>query len=165
MDSATVDLTIILPTRNEAENIAPLVKAIMMALDTGRYPYELLFVDDSDDETPERIRALSQQSQIPIHLIHRTKDERDGLSGAVVTGLHKARGQWALVMDADLQHPPDLIPQMLDRATATDADVVIASRQGSVAGPIGLTPGRALTSQGLTIPGPGPLPQSAPQRL
>ena len=49
-----LDLTIILPTRNEAANVAPLVKAIGAALAGGRWRYELLFVDDSTDEDPGR---------------------------------------------------------------------------------------------------------------
>ena len=151
MDVETIDLTIILPTRNEAANVVPLVAAIGTALATGRYPYELLFVDDSTDNTPQVINSVKARAAIPIRLHHRPEKDRDGLSGAVVAGLKRARGRWALVMDADLQHPPSLIPQMLDRAAATEADVVVASRQGSVTGPLGLSPGRALTSQGLTV--------------
>jgi putative flippase GtrA len=73
------------------------------------------------------------------------------LSGAVVDGLLAARGEWVCVMDADLQHPPEIIPRLWDVARRSGADLVVGSRRGDVVGPLGLSRTRSLTSKLLTI--------------
>lgn len=118
--------TIILPTRNEEDNVVAVVRRLDAAL--GEIRAEVLFVDDSTDDTPRRIRQVAAWSRRPVRLLHRPPGERvGGLGGAVVDGLRRARTEWAVVMDADLQHPPEVVPSLL--AAATDAvDVVVASR-------------------------------------
>ncbi|MPZ23777.1 MAG: glycosyltransferase [Dehalococcoidia bacterium] len=117
-------LSVIVPTRNEAGNIAPLVRRIE-ALDAS---LEVVFVDDSDDGTEEAINAAAQTAGIRVQALHRQPGNRGGgLGSAVVEGLRLARGQWACVMDGDLQHPPELIPEMLAKATS-GYDLVLASR-------------------------------------
>ncbi len=101
-------ITIIVPTRNEAENIAPLLERLRKATQDLRV--EILFVDDSTDDTPRRITNLAAKLPLEIQLIARPPEKRNGLSGAVVEGLRAARGDWVCVMDADLQHPPETIP-------------------------------------------------------
>jgi dolichol-phosphate mannosyltransferase len=99
---------------------------------------EVIFVDDSDDETPEAIRQI--RSPRPVRLVHRSPEERSGgLSGAVVAGLRVARGEWVCVMDADLQHPPEVIAEMLAHGQATASQVVVGSRfcPGGKVGPFG----------------------------
>ncbi len=119
-------LSVIAPTRNEADNIAPLVARLEHVLPDGS---EIIFVDDSDDETPAMVESVALRSRYPIRLIHRPPGQRaGGLGGAVVAGLRAARSAWACVMDADLQHPPELIPRLLAQARLTQADLVIASR-------------------------------------
>lgn len=89
-------------------------------------PYELLFVDDSDDDTPAII-AREAALDPRIHLIHRVGEARaGGLATAVVTGMRQAHGEFVAVIDADLQHPPETLAQML--TAAEDADIVVASR-------------------------------------
>jgi glycosyltransferase involved in cell wall biosynthesis len=89
-----------------------------------------VFVDDSDDDTPARVREVAEQSRsVNIRLIHRVKkDRKGGLGGAVVAGFRSASTPWLAVMDGDLQHPPELLAQLLDTAQTTGADVVVASR-------------------------------------
>src|SRR5512143_1718758 len=121
------EITLVIPTRNEAGNIEPLLMRIHQAL--KGVPTEVVFVDDSTDETPEVIGKL--QSWFPLHisLIHRPKEQRkNGLGGAVVEGFKSARATWVCVMDADLQHPPEMIPRLLRQAQKTGADVVMGSR-------------------------------------
>jgi glycosyltransferase involved in cell wall biosynthesis len=119
-------LSVIVPTRNESGNVRPLLDALEVVLPSGS---EVVFVDDSDDDTREVIEAERGRRSLPIVLIHRAKPNRgDGLSGAVVRGLQIARAPWVCVMDADLQHPPAVIPDLLARAEAGDVDVVVASR-------------------------------------
>lgn len=145
----TAELTIVVPTRNESDNIAPLLNRLGDAL-TGR-SFEVLFVDDSTDHTPAVIRQEATTRPFPVSVIARPEDRRNGLSGAVVEGMEAASGRWLCVIDADLQHPPEIIPQLLDQANRTGADIVVASRKADFLGPMGLSRARALTSQLLTI--------------
>jgi glycosyltransferase involved in cell wall biosynthesis len=142
-------LTVIVPTRNESANVAPLLDRLDQAL-AGR-PFEVLFVDDSSDDTAAIIEQEAIARPFVVSVIARPEERRDGLSGAVVEGMEAAAGRWLCVIDADLQHPPEIIPQLLDQANRTGADVAVASRQADLLGPVGLSRGRALTSQLLTI--------------
>jgi dolichol-phosphate mannosyltransferase len=119
------DLTVVVPTFNEGPNIAELVERVAAATE-GRV-VEVLFVDDSTDETPAEILRVAATSDIPVRLLHRDKPD-GGLSGAVLAGFAESTADWTLVMDGDLQHPPELIPVMLAAADETAADVVVASR-------------------------------------
>jgi glycosyltransferase involved in cell wall biosynthesis len=140
-------LSVVVPTRNEAANVEPLLERLARCL--GDVDYELIFVDDSDDGTPDLLEEQAERGEQRILLRHRPAgDRKDGLSGAVLEGLAIAGGEYVAVIDADLQHPPELLPQMLERATTRGADVVVASRYvagGSVDGLGGLS--RKLLSQ------------------
>jgi dolichol-phosphate mannosyltransferase len=125
--STRPDLTIVVPTRNEAENIGPLLHRLTEVAGTRRI--EVLFVDDSEDNTPEEVHERSLRASIPIRLLHREPDERHGgLGGAVVAGMRAARGDWIVVMDGDLQHPPELAVCLADVGRSRDLDLVVASR-------------------------------------
>ncbi|MEK8228832.1 glycosyltransferase [Oerskovia sp. M15] len=78
----------------------------------------MLFVDDSHDDTPTIVRRVASTSTLPVRLLHRD-DPVGGLSGAVVDGLREARGEWVVVMDGDLQHPPEMVPVLLETAAST----------------------------------------------
>lgn len=119
-------LTIILPTYNEAANVRPLLAAIDAALESG-VEYEILFVDDSNDETPNIITAYMQKDE-RVRLIHRSPENRSGLATACAQGFQEARGTYVCCMDADLQHPPEVIRALLRKIVTGDDDVVIASR-------------------------------------
>ena len=118
-------VSIVVPTRNEADNIAPLIARLAAALPD--VDYELCFVDDSDDGTQDLIAALERERSDVRAVLRRGAERAGGLSTAVVTGLRLARGRYVCVMDADLQHPPELIPKLLEQAAA-GADLVVASR-------------------------------------
>jgi dolichol-phosphate mannosyltransferase len=119
-------LSVIVPTRNEADNIRPLLAGLEAAL--AGIDAEVLIVDDSDDATPEIARQAATDSALPIRVHARPREQRSGgLGGAVVVGLSEALGPVCAVMDADLQHPPDLLETLL-RASRTGADFVVASR-------------------------------------
>ncbi|MCM8748191.1 glycosyltransferase [Thermomicrobiaceae bacterium CFH 74404] len=143
-----VPVSVIVPTLNEADNIEPLLARLERVLPAGS---EIIFVDDSDDETPAVIRSIQQQARHPIRLYHRLPHQRaGGLGGAVVAGLRVARSPWACVLDADLQHPPELIPCLLEEAMRTGADIAIASRYRSSSEDVGgLTRLRAAVSRAL----------------
>lgn len=115
-------ISIIIPTYNERDNIIPLVERIDQAL--SNYDYEIVFVDDnSRDGTAELAIALSPK--YPVKVI--VRQNKRGLASAVVDGLKQATGQIVVVMDADLQHSPEVIPDLL-RAIKGGADIAIASR-------------------------------------
>jgi glycosyltransferase involved in cell wall biosynthesis len=140
-------VTIVVPTRNEAPNIERLVEELDGVLRT--MPMEILFVDDSDDETPRKIATLRRRRRTrPITLLHRGPRERaDGLGGAVLRGIRQAKGLWVCVMDADLQHPPAVLEQLVARAVEGDADVVIASRYRGGGGAVEFGPVRSAVSR------------------
>ncbi len=134
-----MDLTVIVPTFNEGPNVAELVRRIGAALH-GR-DFEILFVDDSTDDTAAVIRAVADTADFPVRLLHRDEPVA-GLGGAVIDGFREARARWCLVMDGDLQHPPEDIPRMLDRAAVGDVEIVVASRYvagGTAGGLAGMT--------------------------
>lgn len=145
--------TIIVPTFNEADNVLMLVGRIRLAL-AGR-PAEVLFVDDSPNlDTTKAIvaaRSLYRTPDFHVRMFHRTgAARRGGLSGAVVDGILRARAEQIVVMDGDLQHPPETLPAMI--AAGQHHDVVVASRycQGGSAG--GLDGGiRHMVSRGSTM--------------
>ena len=120
-----MELTVIVPTFNEAPNVAELVRRTAAALQ-GIHA-EILFVDDSRDETPEAIRTAAAGSTVPVRMIHRD-DPVGGLSGAVIEGLRASTAEHCVVMDGDLQHPPELIPELLAHLREDDVDTVVASR-------------------------------------
>jgi len=121
------ELSVIVPTRNESENIEPLVERLGAA--TSGIRTEIIFVDDSDDTTPATVREVARRAACRVKLIHRPPTERaGGLGGAVVEGLRAAQAPFACVMDGDLQHPPEIVPQLFRAARSNDADLVVASR-------------------------------------
>jgi putative flippase GtrA len=125
LNGHTPAISVVLPTREEAENVGPLVARLERVLPD--LPVEIIFVDDSDDETPDAIRAI--ESSRPVYLIHRRAEDRTGgLGGAVVAGIRAARAPLVCVMDADLQHPPELLEEMYLEAMEAGSDVVVASR-------------------------------------
>ncbi len=116
-------VSIIIPTLNEAENLPVLIPRIAAAL-SGR-GYEILILDDSSrDNTPEVCQQLAQSYNIQLI----TRRPENGLSGAVLHGLREAAGEYLVVMDADLQHPPENIPDLLRPLEQNQADFAIGSR-------------------------------------
>jgi dolichol-phosphate mannosyltransferase len=117
-------LSVVIPTFNERDNIGELLARLAPAL--PEYS-EVIFVDDSRDDTPDVIAAAASEFPVPLRLHHRPVAE-GGLGGAVVQGLRLARGTWVVVMDADLQHPPELVADLVAAGDDAEADLVVASR-------------------------------------
>ncbi|MHB1802168.1 MAG: GtrA family protein, partial [Actinomycetes bacterium] len=88
---------------------------------------EVLFVDDSTDSTPDQVQAIAATSSVRVQLLHRS-ERVGGLGGAVLAGLRASRADWAVVMDGDLQHPPEVVLQLLRAGIWGSADLVVASR-------------------------------------
>jgi dolichol-phosphate mannosyltransferase len=121
-----LDLSVVLPTYNESAHIDAIVEQLMAVLNNiPALRYEIIIVDDdSPDRTWQKALQLSQK--FPQIRAIRRQDQRD-LSAAVLRGWQVARGDVFAVMDADLQHPPETIPELW-RAIRRGADLAIASR-------------------------------------
>ena len=124
---AIYDISLVIPTQNEAGSIESLLLCIHQAM--KGIAIEVVFVDDSTDNTPYVIHKLQQWFPLPIKLIHRTKEMRNnGRGGAVMEGFEAAQAKWVCVMDTHLQHLLEIAPQLLQQAKKTGADIVIGSR-------------------------------------
>lgn len=123
---AMVDLSLVLPTYNEGKNIVPMLEQLIPVLDNlPHLQYEIIVVDDnSPDRTWEK--ALGVAERFPQVRVIRRQGER-GLSTAVIRGWQAARGRFLGVMDADLQHPPEVAANVA-REMMRGADLAIASR-------------------------------------
>jgi dolichol-phosphate mannosyltransferase len=118
-------LALAIPTLCEAANIPRLLERVRAVLDPLDVDYEILIVDDdSCDGTAEIVSAIAQQDPRVRLLVRKG---RRGLSGAVLHGWENTNASIVGVMDADLQHPPELLPQ-LTAAMFSGCDLVIGSR-------------------------------------
>ncbi len=135
-------VSLIIPTFNEHDNVMPLVQRLGKAL--ANYDYEIVFIDDnSTDGTAELAETLKDKH--PVKVIVR-KDKR-GLASAIVDGLSYANGDTIGVMDADLQHPPEVVPRLIEAMDRGD-DIVVASRYIEGGGCQGWSFRRRLISRG-----------------
>jgi len=116
-------ISLVIPTLNEVDNVGPL----LARLGQSQPPLdEIIFVDDgSADGTREKILSLSGSA--PVRLLERD-EPAFGLAGAVIDGARSAAGDWLVVMDADLSHPPEKIGELLGPLMEAKADMVIGSR-------------------------------------
>jgi dolichol-phosphate mannosyltransferase len=111
-------ISIVIPTRNEPA-IDDLVSKIKEIIKPLNIEYNILAVDKSDDDTPDRLRTLGIEV-----LLQKSK----GLGGAIVEGLKAAKGDLIFVMDADLSHDPKFIPSFIEKSKE-GLDVVVGSRR------------------------------------
>ena len=118
-------ISIVVPTYREADNLPLLAKAIDETFADLDRDYELLFVDDNSQDGSEEICAKLSET-LPVRIIVR-KGTR-GLATAVLHGISLCSGEIIVVMDADLSHPSDAIPAMLERLQSGESDFVLGSR-------------------------------------
>jgi glycosyltransferase involved in cell wall biosynthesis len=143
-------VSVVVPTRNEAGNVEPLVDRLARVL--PEYPIEVLFVDDSEDGTDDAVRRLEPREHCAVRLLHREPAARwGGLGGAVVDGMRLAQAPWVCVMDADLQHPPEVLADMIAAASGGGVDLVVASRFCAEGDASEFGRARALLSRGSTV--------------
>lgn len=118
-------LTIVVPTFREVENLPLLIPRMASVLADAGLQGEILIVDDdSRDGTVELCRSMA--AEYPVRLLVRERER--GLSSAVVHGMRHARGEVLIVMDADLSHPPEKIPELVAALDDEDVDFAIGSR-------------------------------------
>lgn len=136
-------LAILIPTRNEEANVLALLSRIQSALNAAEIGYEIVVVDDeSRDGTAERVSAAAKADR-RIRLLVR-RGER-GLAGAILHGWQHTDAEILGVMDADLQHPPELLPTLFT-AIIEGRDLAIGSRYIEGGRVHGWNPARRLVS-------------------
>jgi dolichol-phosphate mannosyltransferase len=132
-DHLPVELSIVVPTFNEKNNVEKLIAGVEQALPNVKW--EIIFIDDdSPDGTADFVRGLAQSK--PYVRCHQRIGRR-GLSRAVIEGILSSSAPVIAVMDADLQHDETLLPTMLDQIRDNHTDIVVGSRYcagGSVEG-------------------------------
>ena len=130
--TAGPELTVVIPTLNERDNIGPLVELLDAVLET--VSWEVIFVDDdSPDGTAERIREISWRDR-RVRCLQRLG--RRGLTTACIEGALATSAPYIAVMDADMQHDEKLLPRMLAILKSEPVDLVVGSRY-TVGGGIG----------------------------
>ena len=119
------DVSIIVPTYNERERLEELVAALAGVFEDRRIRGEIVVVDDnSPDGTGAIADGLTRR--FPLQVVHRSG--KLGLGSAVIEGFRRARAPVLGVMDADLSHPPSILPGMLAALQALGVDAVVGSR-------------------------------------
>lgn len=128
--ASTPTATVVVPAYKEKENLRALTERLFAALKEASYDrVELVIVDDnSRDGSVEEVEQL-QKEGYNARIVVRTEER--GLSSAVLRGFDEAKGELLLCMDADLQHPPETVPLLLDELHGTGShDFVLGTRYG-----------------------------------
>ena len=124
-------LSLVVPTLNERENIADFLAAVRRNLDAALPgEYEVIVVDDDSADRTWEIAAGLIPDFPQLRVVRRQNE--GGLAVAVIRGWQVARGQILGTINADFQHPPDVLPRLIERADG--ADLVVATRHGDGGG-------------------------------
>ena len=107
------DLSIIVPVHNEAANLAPLLQRLVPILKANCNTYEIIFIDDGSRDNSMNVLQQLAQDYTGLRIVSLSRNF--GKEVALAAGLDRASGHAAIIMDADLQHPPEVIPQFLAR--------------------------------------------------
>jgi len=123
--SPPVTLTVVAPMFNEARSIAEFCKRLKVSLSELNCSYQVVLVDDgSTDSTVETVKNLDWQELLVVQLFRNVGHQR-----AIDAGLAAAQGRYLVTLDSDGQHPPELVPSMLETAISSGVDVVYMRQQ------------------------------------
>jgi dolichol-phosphate mannosyltransferase len=146
-----VDVSLVLPTYNEGKNIAAMIAQLVPVLDSvPNLQYEIIVVDDDSPDRTWEI-ALALTDRFPRLRVIRRQGQR-GLSTAVIRGWQIAQGSILAVMDADLQHPPEVVAKLC-KEMLRGADLGIASRHVEGGGVSDWSLARRIISRGAQMIG------------
>ena len=130
MKSINPQISIIVPTYNESQNIVDILKSIHDNIPEGICTETIVVDDNSPDGTgkivEDYILNIKKIAENTINIIHRKA--KNGLSSAILNGIQTAKGDTIVVMDSDFSHPPQIIPKMIDAFKQYQCDLVVASR-------------------------------------
>ncbi len=153
-------LSVVIPTYNEAGNLPVLLERVAGVLSAAGVAHEMIVVDDDSPDGTWRVAASLRTRYPQVRVIRRTSGEK-GLAPAVVEGWAAARGELLGVMDADLQHPPEVLARLLEAFADLSVDLAIASRYTPRGGSRGLNLIRKWLSRGASNLAQAVLPPDA----
>jgi len=123
-------ISIIIPTYNESQNIINILKSIGSNLPKNLLTQAIIVDDNSPDGTgkivEDYLKNLKKMADYTIEIIHRKA--KDGLGSAILNGIQHAKGDTIVVMDSDFSHPPQIIPKLIDSVKKYKFDIAVASR-------------------------------------
>ena len=153
MTQKNPQVSIIIPTYNESQNIVGILKLIHEHVPKGIYTETIVVDDNSPDGTgkivEDYISSIKKIAENTIDVIHRKA--KNGLSSAILNGIQNAKGETIVVMDSDFSHPPQIIPKMIEALKQYQCDLVVASRYITGGNIQGWTTKRKLMSKIATI--------------
>lgn len=124
------EVSIVIPTYNESENIKGILHLIKEHLPKNTMVEAIVVDDNSPDGTgkiaEDYFKSLKEKTLYTINVINRKTKE--GLSSAILNGIEQAKGKIVVVMDSDFSHPPQLIPKLVEVLKQSKTDIVVASR-------------------------------------
>jgi len=137
--TVNTEVSIIIPTYNESQNIKGILHLIKEHLPKNTIVEAIVVDDNSPDGTgkiaEDYFESLKEKAKYTVNVINRKT--REGLSSAILKGVQQAKGKIIVVMDSDFSHPPHLIPKLVDMLKQSKTDIVVASRYlsgGSIQG-------------------------------
>jgi dolichol-phosphate mannosyltransferase len=131
-------VALVVPTRNEAKHVEPFIERVKAALEPFRIDWHAEVFDNSDDDTVSILRGLARRGA-PLEVTHQEEPhQRGGIGVAVRSGLARARAEIVCVIDADLQHPPEILPELLAPIVLGRADICVGSRYERGGSAVGL---------------------------
>ena len=146
-------VSIIVPTYNESQNIVGILKSIRESIPKGIYTETIVVDDNSPDGTgkivEDYISSIKKIAENTIDVIHRKA--KNGLASAILNGIQNAKGETIVVMDSDFSHPPQIIPKMIEAFKQYQCDLVVASRYITGGNIQGWTTKRKLMSKIATV--------------
>ncbi|QUC64521.1 glycosyltransferase family 2 protein [Nitrosopumilus sp. K4] len=125
-----LQISIIIPTYNESQNILNVLKSIKENLPKNISAQTIIVDDNSPDGTgkivEDYLKNLKKITDYTIEIIHRKT--KDGLGSAILNGIQHAKGDTIVVMDSDFSHPPQIIPKLIESIKKYQYDIAVASR-------------------------------------
>jgi len=130
LQEGNAQVSIIIPTYNESQNILQILKSIKDNLPKNFVTQAIVVDDNSPDGTgklvEEYLKNFKKMAHYTIEIIHRKA--KDGLGSAILKGIQHASGDTIVVMDSDFSHPPQIIPKLIESIKKYQYDIAVASR-------------------------------------
>lgn len=146
-------VSIIVPTYNESQNIISMLKSIRENIPKGMLAETIVVDDNSPDGTgrlvEDYVEGLRRLAEDTVNVVHRKV--RKGLASAILNGIQSAKADTIIVMDSDFSHPPQVIPRLLETLRQYQCDLVVASRYVRGGGTRGWPFKRRMISKGAAL--------------
>ncbi|XP_059468446.1 dolichol-phosphate mannosyltransferase subunit 1 [Neocloeon triangulifer] len=120
--------SILLPTYNERENLPIIIYLIIKAMEASNLKYEIIVIDDGSPDGTQEIAEKLQKFYGEDKIVLRPREKKLGLGTAYIHGIKHAKGNFIIIMDADLSHHPKFIPEFVKKQKEKDYDVVSGTR-------------------------------------